>query len=178
MSKKLFLTCAAAIVCRLFLTFLIYEEPLPLQVLSNLPAHFVTLVLWLNVSSQHTCVSLLNCIMDLNLLSLRNVVLSARCCVFYAISHRIYWRFDSDDMTFAITLTWYQKHRETHAGHTGTSILTHSYKYIMTPPVMCAQWLPVLHWMNSFLIQNYFTTVRNLFIVEKLLTCRIHKSAN
>ena len=168
MSKKLFLTCTAAIVCRLFLNFLISEDPLPFQVLSNLPVLFVTLFLWLNVSSQHTCVSLLINIMDLNLLSLGNLALSACCCVFYAISHQIYWGFDSDDMTFAITLTWYQKHRETQAGHTGTSILTYSYKHIMTPPVICAHWLPVLHWINSFLIQDLLYSSPQSFYGSKI----------
>lgn len=38
-------------------------------------------------------------------------------------------------------------------GHTGTNIHTH--KYILTPPVMCPQQLPGLHWMNNFLIPKF-----------------------
>ena len=35
-------------------------------------------------------------------------------------------------MVFACTLIWYHKHRQTHTGHTGTSRLRHTFKYILT----------------------------------------------
>ena len=83
--------------------------------------------------------------MDLNLASLGALVTAAPWCVFYATRHQTYRSFNTDDMVFASTLIWYQTHRQTHTGHTGTNRLTHTYKYISTPPVMCTQQLPVLH---------------------------------
>ena len=34
---------------------------------------------------------------------------------------------------------------QTHKAHLGASRLTHPYKYIFTPPVLCSQQLPLLH---------------------------------
>ena len=47
---------------------------------------------------------------------------------------------------FTGTLIWYQTRRQTqtHTAHSGTSRLTHPYKYIFTPPAMCSQQLPLL----------------------------------
>ena len=56
-------------------------------------------------------------------------------------------------MVSASTLIWYHAHWQTYIGHTGTNRLTHIYKYILTPPPLCTQQLPVLHWMNNLLIQ-------------------------
>ena len=50
------------------------------------------------------CVILINDIMDLNLSSLGNLVLTTPCCVFYATRNQIYRRFDTDDMVFASAL--------------------------------------------------------------------------
>ena len=104
--------------------------------------------------------------MDLNFLSLGTLVIAAPCCVFYATMYWIYCRFDTDGIVFAIILIWCHKHRQIHIEHTGTNIFTQTYKYILTPPVMCAQQLPLLHWMNNFLIQNFIlqrSTVSLLF---------------
>ena len=77
-----------------------------LQILSNLPSStlFVALFIWLNVSSHHSCVILLNNIMDLDLSSLGTLIWAAPCYVFYATRHHIYQRLDIDDMVFASTL--------------------------------------------------------------------------
>ena len=56
---------------------------------------------------------------------------------------------------FAGTLIWYHRHRQKHTRHTGTNRLTHIYKYILTPSVICTQQLPVLHWMKTLLIQKF-----------------------
>ena len=37
---------------------------------------------------------------------------------------------------------------QTHTAHSGGSQLTHTYKYIFTPPVVCSQQLPLLHWID------------------------------
>ena len=50
---------------------------------------------------------------------------------------------------FAGTLIWYHTHTHTHKDtqHTQTNTLTHPYKYISKPSVMCSQQLSVLHWI-------------------------------
>ena len=45
---------------------------------------------------------------------------------------------------FDITHTHTHTQRQTHTGHTGTNRLTHTYKDILTPPVICTQQLPIL----------------------------------
>lgn len=70
-----YMTDPIGIVGRAFRIPLFYKDPLyclPLPFFTNvipLPAHFDVLFLWLNISSSHSCVILLNDIMDLNLLS-------------------------------------------------------------------------------------------------------------
>ena len=127
MSRKLFLTCAALIVATLFLTYLIYKDPLhyfppPFSDFVQHPAIFV-LSLAECVITPQLCFFLLHDI--LNLLSLGTLVLAPPCCVFHATSPRIYRRFDTCDMVFASTLTLFQVHRQTHTGQTRTNILTH-----------------------------------------------------
>ena len=57
--------------------------------------------------------------------------------------------------------------------------LTHPHEYILTPPVMCLQQLPVLHWMNNLLTSKIcFTEFHNFFAFQKLLTCRSRISAD
>ena len=64
----------------------------------------------------------------------------------------------------------------TNKQHTRADRLTHPYKYILTPPVMCSQQLSVLHWMNNLLILKfYFTDFHSVFAFQKL-TCRSHIS--
>ena len=56
---------------------------------------------------------------------------------------------------------------------------THSYKYRLTPSVMCSQQLYVLHRMNNLVISKiYFTEFHNVFAFQKLLTCRSHLSVD
>ena len=63
--------------------------------------------------------------------------------------------------------------------HTGANRPTHSYKYILTPSVMCSQQLHVLHRMNNLVISKiYFTEFHSVFGFQKLLTCRSHLSVN
>ena len=59
-------------------------------------------------------------------------------------------------------LTWYHTHILTHM-HTQrntapseVSRLTHSCKYIFTPPVMCSKQLSLLQWMNNSLISKVY----------------------
>ena len=97
-----------------FLTSLFYEDPTKLLLLfSNLsnpltPTLFVVLFLWLTVwSHKREWVILLHDI----IFSLGTLVLAAPCCVFYATSNQICWRFDTDDMVFASGLIWHQTYR-------------------------------------------------------------------
>ena len=137
--------CTAPIVCRVFLTSLIFEDapafftshPHFSNFVHLLPAVFVALFLWLNLSSRHGCVILLNDVVDLNLLHLGILVLEAPCCVLYATRHRIYWKFNKNHMVFAITLVCYHNHRKTNIAHTGTNILTQILIYISTTCYEC-----------------------------------------
>ena len=40
--------------------------------------------------------------------------------------------------------------------HSGATRLTHQYKYIFTPPVMCLQQLSLLHWISNSLISKIY----------------------
>ena len=59
-----------------------------------------------------------------------------------------------DDIVFASTLIWYHTYRQTHTEQKGDNKLTHTYKYILTPPAMKTEQLPVSHLINSLLIKN------------------------
>ena len=79
----------------------LYYLPLVLEFFPTLliPILFVALLLWLNVWPYHTCVILLDDIIDLNLLSLGTIVPAAPCYVFYM----------QQDIRFAeglIQMTW------------------------------------------------------------------------
>ena len=89
--------------------------------------------------------------MDLKLSSPGILRSAAPCDVSYATTNQIYWSSDTDDMVFVGTLIWYHTKTKTHK----TNTLTHKYKHILTPPFTCTQQLPVLHWMNNLLIQNF-----------------------
>ena len=87
----------------------LYYLPLVLEFFSTflIPILFVALLLWLNVWPHHTCVILLNDIIDLNLLSLGTIVPVAPCYVFYATRHQICWGFDPNDMDLTSIMIWY-----------------------------------------------------------------------
>ena len=113
------------------------------QILSNPPCSLsppnptlavlsVVVFLWLNGWSCHIwCAILQNNNMDLHVLSLGSFTL-----MFVYATRYIMWFFIG-------TLIWY--HMQKHTAHLGTSRLTHPYKYIVTPAVMCSQQLPLLH---------------------------------
>ena len=48
---------------------------------------------------------------------------------------------------------------------TGTIRLANTYKYILTLLIMSTQQLPVLHWMNNFLIQNFILQRSTMFLL-------------
>ena len=74
------------------------------------------------------------------------------------------------------TLTWYHTHEHTHTqrytAHSGASRLTHPYKYILTPPVMCSQQLSLLQWMNISPISIYFPQF--LFLPKIIHLLKLH----
>ena len=97
-------------------------------------------------------------------MSLGTLVLVAPCCLFCTTRHWIYCWFDIDDMVFAITLNWYHTHRI----HRDQYTYTHTYKYVLTSPVTCAQQLSVLQWMNNFLIQKFTLQISTMFYCSKI----------
>ena len=126
-------TYISSIVGRGFLTPLIFRRlpyianPLPLffKFSPTVPRlQFVVCSLWLDVSSRHICVFLLNDAMDLNLLSLATLVLAALCCLFYATRDQMHWIFEIYSIVSANTLIWYHKQANTHTWHTWSNTLT------------------------------------------------------
>ena len=119
---------------------------------------------------------LLNDFVDLNLLSLCILVLAAPCRVFYAIKHLLYCRFDTDDIVLSITVILYQKHREKHTGHTGTTntlthILIHTHTYVCVCISICVSVLVVpvcpvcfslCFWYKITVIERTMSSVSNL----------------
>ena len=105
----------------------------------------VVLFLWINGWSSHVwCAILLNYNMDLHMSGLCTLVPEGPWCVFYVTRRQVYWGL-THNVVFTGTLIWYHTHKHTHKAHSGASRLTHPYKYLFTPPVMCWQQLPLLH---------------------------------
>ena len=135
-----------------------------------------TLPFWFNVSTpapipapnkttSHTwCVILLNDIMDLHMLSLvPSGLFYAMRCQFTEVSHVT--RF------FASTFLWYHSNKQRHTTHTEkTNKMIYPYKYILKPPVLGSQQLPLLHSMNNqkFTLKSsaMFWLFRNHWLVE------------
>ena len=123
-----------------------FVPSLPSSLSPNHTVLFVVLFLWLNGWSHHIwCAILLNDNMNLHMFSLGTLVPEGAWCVFYATRCQVYWGLTHDVVfycysDFFITHTNAQKHTT----HSGASRLTHLYKYILTPPVVCSWHLPLL----------------------------------
>ena len=80
-------------------------------------------------------------------------------------------------MYFLLVLRFKITHTHTKTLNAEANRMTHPYKYILTPPVMCSQLLFVSHQMNNLLIfKIYFTEFCNISAFQKVLTCRSHLS--
>ena len=67
------------------------------------------------------------------------------------------------------------KTSHTDTAHVGVIRLTHPYKHILTPSVMCSQQLPVLSWIILLTLKFCFTElIHSAFTFQILLPCRIH----
>ena len=71
-----------------------------------------------------------NNIMDLYMLSLGTLIQEGPGCVFYAIRCQGYWRLIHNEV-------WHHTDTQTKTHNTPPNTMTHPYKYILTPPVMC-----------------------------------------
>ena len=104
----------------------------------------VMLFLWLNGWSRHiSCAILLNDNMGVHISSLGILVPERSWCVSFAIRCQIYW-----GLTHNVVFYWYPdliSHTQAHTAHSGASRLTHPYKYMFAPSVVCSQQLPLLH---------------------------------
>ena len=102
-----------SIYCQLLL-FSTFVHPCPH--IQSPPYCFFSVVVsffWRNGWSRHIwCVTLLNHIMDLQVLSLGNLVPDEPCCVFYATECHVYWDLTHNEV-FPSTLIWY--HTKTHS---------------------------------------------------------------
>ena len=66
---------------------------------------------------------------------------------------------------FLLVLCFDIKNTQTHDTHTWANRLTHSYKHILTPPIMCPQQLSVLHWMNNSQCPYWLVDDRYLLLI-------------
>ena len=112
---------------------------------------------------------LLDNIMDLHMLSLGTLVPEGPCCLVVCFTQQDIkftevWhimRF------FAGSLIWYHTHKQRHTTHTRVKRLTHPYKYILTPPVMCSQQLLVFHWIYNCWYQKFTSQISTLSLLFK-----------
>ena len=102
-------------------------------------------------------VVLLNDIMDLHMLSLGTLV-SELCCVLSNKASNLL-RSDTYYAFFLISHTHKNKHTQIPSTQSGANRLTHSYKYILTPPVMYLQQLSFTEHKKS--ISNVFFFFKN-----------------
>ena len=101
----------------------------------------VVLFLWLNRWSRHIwCAIVLNDNIDLHMSSL-----STRRTLMCVFCNNVSSLLSSDILWFLLVLWFDITYTQTHTTHPGVSRLSHPYKYIFTPPVMCSQQLPLLH---------------------------------
>ena len=106
------------------------------------------------VIAPHMCAILLDDIMDVHKSSLRTLM------YFYVTSCQVYWGLTYDKVlglySDLISHTHTHIYTQRHTAHPGASRLTHRYKYIFTPTVMCSQQLSLLHWMKKSLVSKIF----------------------
>ena len=76
-------------------------------------------------------------------------------CIFYATRRQVYWSL-THNVVFWYDIIHTKTDTQRHTTHSGTSRLTHSYKYIFTPPATCSQQVS-LNWIdNSQISKSYF----------------------
>ena len=133
--KSLYIVGRGVLTCPSFSDFVQPSPPLPtlLSTPTSTPTVLsVVLFISLNGWSCHIwCAILPNDNMDL-LSSLGTLVPEGPWCVFYATRHQVYWSLIY--VFFTGTMIWYHTFTNTqaHTAHSGTSRLTHPYKYIYT----------------------------------------------
>ena len=122
------------VLTRLFYEDCLYCLPLFL-ILSNPSPHFPV------TSNPNPTVLSVMANMDLHQSSLDTLVPEGSWCMFYATKHQVYWALTH--VVFLLVFWFDITH--TNTTHSGASRLTRQYNYILTPPVMCSQQLPLLH---------------------------------
>ena len=75
------------------------------------------------------------------------------CQVYSCLTHNVVFCWYSD----LILHTHNHIHTQRHTDHSGASRLTHPYKYMFTPPIMCSQQLSLFHWMNNSLTSKIYS---------------------
>ena len=137
----------------------------------------VVLLHWLKGWWCHIwCPILLNDIMDLQMCNCGTLLPEGPWCAVHATRHQLYWGLIHNVIfcLYSDLISHTHAHARTRArAHTHTtqaSIITHSYKCIITPPVMCSQQLSLLQWMNeemnSLISKIYF---RQCLLFSKII---------
>ena len=104
--------------------------------------------------------------MDLNLSSLGTLVPSCLRCILWVMQQGIKGLIR---MTWVLLVPWFDiTHAEKRTKNTqGPIDWQKTYKYLLTPPVMCTQQLPVWHWMNNMPIEKFTLQRSKMFLLFK-----------
>ena len=158
MPMELFLTFTAPIVNRVFLTTLTYEDPTciayppPLfQFFPKLPLLFL-LPYFFGLMCYHTIVNVMLCwtILWSGYLSTSSTLLCVLC---NKRSNLLKVWHGCHGFSYCSDLI--PQNADKHTWNTQGPIYLHTSKNILTLPVICAQQLTILNWMNNFLIKNF-----------------------
>ena len=70
-------------------------------------------------------------------------------------------------MMWFLLVFWFDTHTQTDRQDKQGSVDWHTYEYMLTPPFMCTQELPVLYWMDNFLIQKFTSQKSTMSLLFK-----------
>ena len=161
-----------SIVGRGVLSPLFYEDPTIFPTLPVLPCclqsvctptdQSVVFFLWLNRWLRHICVlfySMISWMYTCRALGPWCIFMQ-QAVKFTEVWHMMFFLFV---LWYDITHAYTHIHTQRHTAHPGASRLTHPYKYIFIPTVMCSQQLSLLHWMKKSLVSKIFLPQSFLF---------------
>ena len=108
---------------------------------------------------------LLYYIMDLHMSSLDRLLPQRLCSLFYGTRCHVYWVLTHDMFFWGVFYYSLISHTQMKTStHREANTLTHLYKYMLTPSIMCSKQLHVLNWMNKLLLSKiYITEFHNVF---------------
>ena len=129
------------------------------QILSTPFCSFCSIISLLESVIMPHLMCLLNNIIDLNLIGLDTLVDKDLVVCFMQQSIKF---------TEALRwITWFFLVLRCDVIPTETNRLRHTYKYILTAPVICTHQIIILHWMNSIIIQRFTLLMSKMSLLFK-----------